>query len=97
MVKYLVEEANARIDILLSSGGFSLLLRLVVKQHFLIICFLLLKNVVQILDECLKLSMGKRHSYLFSVFAVMSSLFVPLFAVVFVYVKLISICVERVS
>ena len=99
VVKFMVEECNARISIL-SSSGLGMLLKLLVKQHYCIVCFLAFKNAIQIVSDWAKMNMnmvGKRHSFLFSILAVISGLFVPLFALVFLYVKLISLCVQHVS
>ena len=95
----MVEECDAHINIL-SSSGLGMLLKLIVKQHYCIACFLTFKNAIQIVSNWAHMNMnmvGKRHSFLFSILAVMSGLFVPLFALVFLYVKLISMCVQHVT
>lgn len=99
MVKFLTEEADARID-LTSANGLALLLRLLMKYHLVVVCFLVVKSVLRQIggDErqgsWLREKIGKRHSFAFSCFAMLALLFIPLFVVVFVYVKLIALCIR---
>jgi hypothetical protein len=95
----MVEECNARVNIL-SNSGIGMLLKLIVKQHYSIVCFLAFKSAIQAVSDWANVNttmMGQRHSFLFSIIAVMSGLFVPLFAIVFLYVKLISLCVSAAT